>query len=191
MESIASTVNIHEYSHHNRGFLVYTLTATEYRKRIADGQYVFLFDYKGEPVGFVCGYDDEGLDRYYRDETLSHESSVCRAVMEAARKQGDRSYLFLDQISVLPSMQNRGLGERYFDLFCKHIRGPFYVAMLEAPIRNPRIDFWLKRGFKRLGYVDEVLPERFSHHASGQTATPNLRWGIYLLEDWGYHPQRS
>jgi ribosomal protein S18 acetylase RimI-like enzyme len=189
--SIASGVNIHKYAQHHNGFLVYSLTAAEYAKRISDGHYVFMFEYKGQSIGFLCGYDEEGLERYHKDNTLSHESSICKSIMEAAMSSEHLSYLFLDQVAILPSLQNCGLGERYFDLFCEHLQGrPFYGAMLEAPVRNPRIDFWRKRGFTRLGQVEENLPERFRKHPN-HSVQDTFLWGIYLREYPIYVPKRS
>lgn len=185
ISELASAVNIFSYSNQQRGFLVYSLPPPEYKKRIADKQCVYIFELEGKSVGFVCGYNERGLVRYLRDQTLSHESQICSAVIHfAARRQFSR-FLFLDQISIVPELQDRGLGQVYFRQFCQNVRGPFYVAMLESPVRNPRIDYWVKRGFARIGEARERLPPQFGTKDRTQTSSDELLWGIYLMEESG------
>jgi hypothetical protein len=183
ISELASAVNIFSYSNQQRGFLVYSLPPSEYRKRIADKQCVYIFELEGKSVGFICGYNERGLVRYSRDQTLSHESQICSAVIHFAVRRKISQFVFLDQISIVPELQDRGLGETYFRQFCQNVRGPFYVAMLESPIRNPRIDYWVKRGFARIGEALERLPHQFGPKDRTQTSSDELLWGIYLLEE--------
>jgi hypothetical protein len=191
IEKIASAVNVHKYSHIGKGFLVYTLSAMEYRKRILEGQHIYMFDFGGQSVGFICGYDQRGLAYYLKETTLSHESSVCHAIQGLAAERGDAQYLFLDQIAILPALQDQGFGEKFFLHFCQTVSGPFYVAMLEAPTRNPRIAYWQARGFLRIGQALERLPQRFAPKDMHPVISDKLIWGIYVLPLMKFMPIRT
>lgn len=188
---IAHAVNIVRYAPFQKGFLVYSLTPHEYARRISDGQHVFVFRRGGRIIGFVCGYTNEQFARYLSNGSLSHESTIGATVTRLAAEAGHHFYAFLDQIGIVPDHQDRGFGEAAFGAFCDRVPGPFYVAMLEAPTRNPRIDFWQARGFRRVGEAEEILTERFAFTSDELAAPPRLTWGIYLLPDGGYEAKSS
>jgi hypothetical protein len=175
----------------HRGFLVYTLSALEYRKRVVDGQHIYVFEIDGVAVGFICGYGEAAVQTYLDDHTLSHESDVCHAIQTAARTRGDARYSFLDQIAIKPQFQERGLGEEFFHLFCQVVPGPYYVVMLEQPIFNPRIHYWCARGFTRIGHVIELLPNRFAPAHGAAAVSGELTWGIYVLATRGFVSLRA
>ena len=100
----------------------------------------------------------------------------------------DSDFCFLDQIAILPEFQDRGFGERCFLAFTQTVKGPYYAAMLEQPVRNPRIQYWEKRGFMRIDEAEEVLQARFEPHEHPSVSCTPLLWGIYLLQDAGYRP---
>lgn len=178
---IAAAVNVHKCAYLGKGFLVYTLNPNEYRKRIRDHQHLYAFWVGCKIVGFVCGYDRGQFETYLADGTLGHEPALGLAIKRQAAERGDHRYAFLDQIAILPEYQDRGLGEWFFDRFCRLVPGPYYVAMVEAPIENPRISYWRARGFSRLGRVEERLPPRFADASSMKTTFSTISWGIYVL----------
>lgn len=183
---IAAAVNINRYGYLGKGFLVYTLCAAEYRKRIRDGQHIHVFTIDKKIVGFVCGYDRQQFESYLVDNTLGHEPSIGREVQRLAAERGDKHYVFLDQIALLPDYQDRGLGELFFLQFCKDVRGPYYVGMVEGPMANPRIDYWRARGFFKIGHVQEKVPNRFAGVDAAYNIDRLVLWGIYLLLDDGF-----
>lgn len=188
--AIASAVNVHTGTHPEGGFLVYTLRPDEYGKRVLDNQHVFLFLVGDEPVGFICGYELHALEQYIRDATLAHETTVCTTILAVAEQHHDRDFRFLDQIAILPKFQNLGLGESCFLHFTQTVTGPYYVGMVEAPIKNPRIAYWHRRGFIRIGQAWEPLPARFAPPRCGTGPGLPWLWGLYRLAEGGYRPQR-
>jgi len=100
---IAQAVNIHRYAYQEKGFLVYSLTATEYGRRIADGQHVYVFTLDEKTIGFVCGYTRDQFESYLSDGTLGHEPTIGNEVRRLATSRGDDAYEFLDQIGILPA----------------------------------------------------------------------------------------
>jgi len=190
---IASSVNVYHYSKWGRGFLIYTLTAEDYRKRIIDGNSLYLFLLNGQPIGYVCGYNQDMLKEYLSTSILSHESSIGHNVQTLAHNRGNKRYLYLDQIAILPVFQELGLGEQFFCRFCEICRGPYYVAMLEAPLRHPRISYWEARGFQRIGNAIELLAEQFipRHQQHNHNHLRKLLWGIYILLDKTFTTRRT
>ena len=184
---IADAVNIHRYAYLGKGFLVYTLSASEYKKRIYDRQHVYVFIYGKDIIGFVCGYGRKRFESYLSDGTLGHEPTIGREVQRVATERGDKHYAFLDQIAILPEYQDQGLGETFFGKFCQLIDGLYYVAMVEGPLPNPRIAYWRARGFARVGEVFEPLPPRFAETTNSSPGF--MQWGIYLLPNKGFIPQ--
>ena len=187
---IAAALDVRNGSNPDGGFLVYTLRREEYELRVRDNQHVYVFQCSNHPVGFVCGYDRRLLRQYLADSTLSHEATVCRTVLELAKDRGHADFRFLDQIGILPPYQNHGLGEAFFLKFIRTIHGPFYAAMLEEPLRNPRIEYWQKRGFERIGYSYESVPPHLGVN-EWPFPTTRLLWGIYILQDKAFTPWRS
>lgn len=188
---IASSVNVYHYSKRGRGFLIYTLTAEDYRKRIVDGNFLYLFLLNGQPIGYVCGYNQNMLKEYLSTSILSHESSIGHNVQALAHNRGNKRYLYLDQIAILPVFQELGLGEQFFCRFCEICSGPYYVAMLEAPLHHPRIPYWEARGFQRIGHAVELLAEQFFPKHQQHNPLRKLFWGIYVLLDKTFTTRRT
>ncbi len=173
------------------GFLIYPLAAEEYGRRIADKQFVYMFLVQDSIVGFICGYNRDALVRYSRSTVLAHESVVIETILEFADSHGDPDFVFLDSIALLPTFQNRGFGEQAFAQFCSLVQRSFYVAMLEKPIRNPRIAYWSRRGFVRIGEARQPVSPRFAlPHSRVTTPRDLLKWGIYALQSQSFKPQR-
>jgi GNAT superfamily N-acetyltransferase len=183
---IAASVDFHDDLRLGRGFIVYTLPAADYARRILRGYLAYMFLMNGHPIGYICGCDHVRLARDLADETLAHQSNVCRTIMAQARDRVDKQYLFLEQIAILPEFQDKGFGEAFFGKFCDLHPGPFYVSMLEGPVRNPRIAYWEARGFQCVGVAREVLPFRFVTSPVGGNLPCELRWGVYVLPTNGY-----
>ncbi len=73
-------------------------------------------------------------------------------------------------------------------MFSHAVPGPYYAAMLERPNRNPRIKYWEKRGFVRIGQAEEVLQARFMPSEYTLIPGSTFLWGIYVLSNSGYRP---
>jgi ribosomal protein S18 acetylase RimI-like enzyme len=186
---IALAVSIYRYAYQEKGFLVYSLTAAEYSRRIADGQHVYVFMLDGRIIGFVCGYTKGRFESYLADGTLGHEPTIGNEVRRLASCRADHAYVFLDQIGVLPGFQDKGYGEACFAAFCAAVRGPYYVAMVEGPLPNPRIAFWKARGFQRIGVIEEPLSERFAPSRPPTLPNAVIMWGLYVLPEGGFRTQ--
>lgn len=190
--NIAASVEAKRVIDLTNGFLIYSLTADEYRQRIEDKQHIYVFLVRDTIAGFICGYDAATLERYTRMPVLAHESIIAQSVLHLSAIHGHANYAFLDSIALLPDYQNMGYGEQAFEQFCAVVSGPYFVAMLEGPIRNPRIDYWCRRGFIRIGGVQQPVPERFGLPQRLACEHANLlEWGIYLLPQHGFTPARS
>ena len=188
---IARAVNVHDFSRYGRGFIVYTLSAREYAERTLNWSCVYLFIREGRTVGYVCGCRESELQYSLSAGALDHQPCVCGTIQRMAQERRDKHYLFLEQIAILPEFQDRGIGEVCFCWFCDRHAAPFYVGMLEGPVRNPRIDYWQKRGFERIGQATESLPERFLCSPTEPAASRRLLWGIYILSDRSFRPMRG
>lgn len=194
---IAALVNIHNYAQFNRGFLFYSLTTEEYARRIIAGHIVHVFALDDEMVGFVCGMDQVALneaivvhERLAAARGLPLSDIVSRTVRGLAADSRHDNYLFVDQIALLPEWQNLGLGEQFAWHFSQLHRRRYYIDLLESPLRNPRIQYWHRRGFIKVGEVRERPPERFVRQEGGTRALEHLTWGIYTLPALAFKPIR-
>ena len=190
---IAALVNIHNYAQFDRGFLFYSLTPEEYRKRIEDGHRLYLLNHRDQSIGFVCGVRGTSIEKILSQEFVYNE--LYSRAARIARERGISQYLFLDQVAVLPEWQNKGYGEALSILFLEAENGSaIFADFLEAPLRNPRIPYWCRRGFQKITELVEHPSDRFLAAESALELDPGsfetLTWGIYLLPAGGFTPIR-
>jgi GNAT superfamily N-acetyltransferase len=171
--AIAAGVKAAEFGSEGKGFLVYCLTADEYRERIEEGHEVWLLLSDGEAVGYFLGVGSEMLARQKQGGGAA-EAAYELALAHAARNGVER-FLFTSQMAILPERQDGGLGGRFLAAIVGYARVPLYADIMEAPVRNPRIDFWMRHGFERIGECRERLPERFRFGGVSE-----VTWGIYV-----------
>jgi hypothetical protein len=172
--AVASRVNAGTYGGKEKGFLVYSLTVAEYRERIGQGWLVCLLLADEETVGFFLGVESEVLLRE-RQHTAAAEAAYEFALGHAAANAVPR-FLFASQMAIAPEKQDGGMGARFLAMIVAHAQVRLYADIMEEPVRNPRIDFWVHQGFERIGECRERLPERFQFAGVSEVV-----WGIYTL----------
>ena len=182
MMEIAKAVNVHslDYFKQGKGFLVQSLSKDEYLKRILEDNRIMVLEFDKNVVGFICGFTSESIDILIEKTVLGHELNIIKKMNQIAFENHINRYIFLDQIAIDPNFQGKGFGRQLFLHYIDITGGHFFAAMLEKPIINPRINYWLEYGFMYMGSVEQVLDQRF-HPDAPPLNTGSLTWGIYYF----------
>ncbi|MCC6953761.1 MAG: hypothetical protein IT290_06560 [Deltaproteobacteria bacterium] len=185
---IAALVNINNYSHFDRGFLLFSFSQQEYADKIEHGYHVYLFVLDGEPIGFTSAVrrnliqtDHSGRDVY---------PSLYPAVEKKARELGLDDYVVVHQVAIIPNEQNKGYGEIFISRLNRVESGPYFSVMLESPLRNPRIRYWSNRGVEKIEEIRERPSSLFLAMESGESPVDELVWGLYYVDERGWRPRR-
>jgi hypothetical protein len=179
LSALSHRVAVHGRLAGGKGFLVYPLSPERYRDRIEDRHSVLIFEDAGGRVGFLCGVLSSHIRRALSE--WKQYTALYEMVDKRAAAMGLDSYFFLDQLVIDPDRQDQGYGKRAFALFRDSDRRAIFIDVLEGPEPNPRLTWWLARGFKRIGEVIDHPPPEFNLAALGP-AWNTLHWGVYLLE---------
>jgi ribosomal protein S18 acetylase RimI-like enzyme len=121
----------------SKGFLVYPRTAEEYQTRVALPGPSMLATWRQEPVGFLLAAEIAALQ-----EAALHDSAV-----EVALNEGHPSPVLVDQIAVLPTHRESGVGSALYRAMIEAARGcTLYADIMHAPVRNARsLNFFHER----------------------------------------------
>lgn len=173
--AIAASVRADQYANDGRGFLIFALDAEGYKERMRKGHLVGLLLQGDRPVGFFCAVKSDILKAA---SLAGVYGSAYQFALSHAEQSGISSFVFGDQFAILPVCENQGLGSTFIQLLLSLLAAPVYLDAAEKPLWNPRIRFWEKHGFRRVGEVVEELPEKFRPAADVSSVT----WGIYLFK---------
>ncbi|HAL49941.1 MAG: hypothetical protein UU40_C0012G0010 [Candidatus Uhrbacteria bacterium GW2011_GWD2_41_121] len=147
------------------GFLVYTLSESQYARRL--NPFFTVGGEGGATDGFLMCYESSFLRDLVEYGSVSHQDGA----VDFLAKQGGR-FIFGDQIGVDPSCNHRGLGTKLMqDMFTRMRREAIttmYVTILHEPVRNEvSIAFCTKLGAT---CIAEAVNQ------------DGLAWGIYRFE---------
>ena len=118
-----------------RGFLIYTLDARGYMRRLNE---LFIVQTQGDRVdGFLMCYDRAFLQTLINDGEEKHEQGILNFIQSI---EPEDNFVYGGQIGVDPETRQRGMGRGMIERVLASMRNRhinhMYAAILHAPVRN-------------------------------------------------------
>lgn len=173
LAEVAASVRIDVYRPAGKGFLLFPMTADQYAARLDAGHRAWLLWRESRPVAMLAGAPSSAL-RAGRQGSPATYGPVYQFALDYFDE--DRFFV-LDQLAVVPAHQDAGYGHRLLSTVAEELRCPILIDVLDAQIQNPRLAWWQRQGFRRVGQVTERLPD--DRRIDGSA---DVTWGLHVLE---------
>lgn len=175
--SMVKSVSAASFRDKGKGFIVFAKDAEWYRRRIEQSHIVGILKSANKVLGFFCGVPSSEIDSTIQNSTVYNEAYSF--VQEWTHKESVNDYFFLDQLVIDPAFHDQGFGKKLLSQIQAQVRSDIFIDVLEKPLVNPRLMWWKKRGFLRIGEVREKLDSLAASAFDGKFS--EITWGLYHL----------
>jgi hypothetical protein len=177
---IGASVDVRTMASLGKGYLLFPWPAEKIRRHLLDGGLISVFSVPPatDVVGFISGFFPDHVERILRCGRDDAESTLLRAIRDAASAHGDLYYAVVYQMAISPSLHSRGLGSAFFGCFADQTRCPHYGVVVERPLRSVRRAFWWGLGFRPVGEIAAPMPHDLHAVLDPSYAALTMSWAV-------------
>ncbi|MBY9007475.1 MAG: GNAT family N-acetyltransferase [Candidatus Lokiarchaeota archaeon] len=154
----------------NKGFLRKEVPLQFYKKLIEDkNKEIYIASDNDDIIGFASIYKNQNNILKIRDTSIILNIKVKKD--ESILIDDDLYFIYLDQISVIPDYQHKGIATSILNKIIQNNKDPIVSFVVNLPLKNNASDLWhTYNNFKLIGT------------AEGNYKNVDFLWNIYMIK---------